>query len=153
MPVNVVEVHAGDLDREADFLLRAAPGAGPQPESASKSGEQQSSTNPSDAGWSDIMPGLITLLSFAVFPQWAFSAEEQAELSKASAEVLEQVFPGGMGNKRWAPWIRLGLVSSGVVLARFHPDDGFPPLGPRREKPVGPEPSSTAAGAGSTHIP
>lgn len=140
--VNVVDVDAVALDREAESVLRGAPMGGATPDPSAHHGGAESSAEQPDAGWSDITPGLVTLLTFVVFPQWGISAEEQKEVSKAAADVLEQIFPGGMGNKKWAPWIRLGLVSTGVVLARFDPEVGFPPMGPRREKPVGPEPSS-----------
>lgn len=150
--VNVVEVHAGDLDREADNLLRGASTDGPQPDPSTQHAGADSAEKP-DAGWSDITPGVVTLLTFVVFPQWGISPEEQREVSKAAADVLEQVFPGGMANKRWAPWIRLGLVSSGVVLARFDPEVGFPPIGPRREKPVGPEDSSSSSSSDAKPTP
>lgn len=139
--VNVVEVDGAELDREADNVLRGAP---PQNDAGAQPG---ANANAEQAGgsWHEITPGLVTLATIVVLPQWGITAEEAGHVSKALADVLEQVFPGGMHNNRWAPWMRLAMVTSGVVLARFDAEVGFPPIGPRRPKPVGPEPTSSSS--------
>jgi hypothetical protein len=139
--VNIVDVDPAALDREADAVLGSAPSAEPAPDPQSS----ESSQSRSGGSWEEMTPGLVTLLTFVVFPQWQISAEEQTHVSKATADVLEQVFPGGMQDARWAPWLRLTLVCAGVALARFDAESGFPPLGPRVEKPVTPEPKPADA--------
>lgn len=150
--VNVVEVEPRDLDREADNVLRGAPpdsAPGAEPGGAPRD-DGSANAEQSGGSWAEITPGLVTLATIVVLPQWGITQEEAGHVSKALADVLEQVFPGGMGNSKWAPWIRLAMVSTGVVLARFDAEVGFPPIGPRRPKPVGPSSEASSSSSSSS---
>jgi len=147
MGVNKVDVDPVQLDRQADAILHRAPidelpPPGPQAEPQKESADEES--------WHQMIPGLTTMLAMLVFPQWGFVEEEQKAFSTAAADVLEHAFPGGMGG-RYGCYVRLMMVTAGVTLARFDADTGkFPPIGPRREKPVGPAVDGSAAAGSDT---
>lgn len=147
MSVNPVEVDHQALDLEAERLLQQAPQLEPSaPPAADAAPLEAPSSAPSSAGWSDVTPGIIAAVDILVIPQWGVTDKEKQALTAALTDVLEAAFPGGLDDERYAPYVRFALVSFGVVMAHRDPDKGFPPLGPKREAPPSPAPSSSNGG-------
>jgi hypothetical protein len=127
-PVNKVDVDHTALDAEAESIRQAAESvaAGPLPSAVTDTAP----AGPMPATWLDITPACVVLLDVVVMPQWALTVPEKESLSKALADVLDAAFPGGAGDARWSPYIRLALVSAGIVLVRQDPKTGaFPEFG------------------------
>lgn len=98
----------------------AAPGTAP--DDAPVTAEPQPST------WAPICPGVVSVVDTFVMPNWKLTAEEKDTLTEALAPVLDDLFPGGIGSERWAPYFRLVFVCGGIVMTRWNRDEGLPPL-------------------------
>lgn len=102
--------------------------------------------------WSSITPGLVVMLDVGLCPNWQLTDQEKHELDGALAATLDQLFPGGIGNERWAPYFRLLAVAVGIAGARFDTDAmRFKPLRkPRAAEPAPADPTPPSdQGAGS----
>lgn len=135
---NRVEVDPVQLDREADAILQSIPAPEPAP-GAAAAPDTAVAAAPGEAEWIQISPGIVAAIDILLIPQWGVTEPEKEALSKALADVLEAAFPGGLGDERYAPYIRLSLVSFGIAMARRDPKTGkLPPFGPKREAPPAP---------------
>lgn len=144
--VNPVELDTAALDAEADRLLHDSPPelTGEAPAPAGQAGELVSSNGL--GSWNEVTPGLVAAADVLILPQWQLRDDEKKNLAGALGDVLDQIFPGGMSDARWAPYVRLVAVSIAIVAVRRDPKTGsLPPLGPmkRAEKPD----AADAAGA------
>lgn len=147
--------HEVDQDRiDAELEAVAVPDS---PPGASQVGPGPSGAGaPSDAGqlapapssWAPATPMLVLALDRGVCPNWKLSADEKRELEEALAAVLDQLFPGGMGDERWAPYIRLVAVAGGIAAARFH-EGRFTPLRAPTVDGEGGEGGASPASAGA----
>lgn len=126
--VNDVELDPVALDAEADRIL-ADPAA---VASLSQADQVLTGAAPCES-WSQVTPGIVVAADLLLLPQWNLQQQEKDELSGAIAGVLDQLFPGGMSDARWAPYFRLVAISVAVGVSRRDPETGkFPPLGPKR---------------------
>lgn len=137
--INTVEIDPPRLDAEADTILREARQADPPAPPVLEPGAPAQA--PALSSWAGITEGGVVLVDIIVLPQWNLTEREKEALTKATADVLEQLFPGGMDDPRWAPWVRLLSVSVAITMVRRDPATGkFPPIG--RPAPP-PAPAST----------
>ncbi len=122
-------------------------GAAPGPDTAAGQIDQAPPSS-----WAPVTPSIVALLDKLVCPAWELKADEKLELADALAPVLDQVFPGGLGSERWAPYVRLAFVSAGITLARYDGERGkFQPLRKARASPSSSTPP--APGAGDDDVP
>ena len=85
--------------------------------------------------WAPVVAGMMGLAD-VVAPNWELQAEEKSAFADALTPILDQLFPGGFGNEKWAPYVRLVAVSAGIVLVRLE-NGQLRPL--RRPPPPPPE--------------
>lgn len=83
---------------------------------------------PAPSTWAPMCPGVVAVLDTFVVPNWQLKPEEKDGLAEALAPVLDDLFPGGLGSERWAPYFRLLAVAGGIVLTRWDREKGLPPL-------------------------
>lgn len=105
--------------------------------------------------WGAVTPAIIQVVDTLVLPQWNLQQKEKTELSESIGEILDQLFPGGLANEKWAPYIRLTLVSSAIVLTRVDPETKkLPPLFlPKQDREVtGLENKPAQGGAGANDV-
>ena len=119
------------LAREADAVplpdtaeLVAATGSSDEPGSP---GEPAPS-----ASWAPITPGIVAGVDLFVCPGWKLTDAEKTALADALTPALDQAFPGGLGDEKYASWVRLLIVTGGIVALRYDRDTGR--LAPLREK-------------------
>lgn len=137
--VRVLQVDAGGTNRvevdEARIAAEMAAAANTAPELAT--GEAPAAQGapvtdpaapPRESSWAPICPAVVTVLDTFVMPNWQLTADEKAGLGEALAPVLDDLFPGGLGSERWAPYFRLLAVCGGIVLTRYDREKGLPPL-------------------------
>lgn len=144
---NPIDLDPDELAREADRVdLPPENDAGPAPRFELK-GEA-----PAVSTWAAYTPGVSEVVSILVCPGWHLTDQEKESLADALTPVLEDLFPGGLGDPRWAPYFRLVAVAGGIVLSRYDPEAGrFPPLqepddqaeGERQERPAPSKPAGT----------
>ncbi len=126
MTDNMHDIDPAALAAEADAIAaevpaETAPGEAPAAPPADPAAQVEA--------WGSICDGAVQLLDVFVCPAWVLEAREKAALAEALAPVLNDLFPGGLGNERWAPYFRLAMVASGVAFSRFDRDAGkFKPL-------------------------
>lgn len=146
---NELEVDHDQLAGEAAAIElpadSAAPGgAAPAPAAAPATIEQGEPA----ASWSSVTPGLVVALDLAVCPNWKLSDDEKHELAAALAPVFDQLFPGGIGNERHAPYFRLLAVVLAIAGPRFDRESfRFKPLHERKAKAPSEEGAAAAPGA------
>jgi hypothetical protein len=133
--MNPVELDTIALDAEADRIFAESP-----IESATATGAGDPVPELGHTGlgsWNEVTPGLVAAADVLLLPQWHLADEEKAQLAGALGGVLDQLFPGGMNDPRWAPYLRLAAVSVAIVVTHRDPTTGkLPALGPKRlEKP------------------
>lgn len=103
---------------------------------------------PADAeSWPLIAEGAVSVADVLVCPGWNLTDAEKAALRDALAPVLADLFPDGLGNSRWAPYMRLAMVGTAVVASRIDPATGkLPPLrkrlAPATRTAAGPAPTA-----------
>lgn len=100
---------------------------------------------PPPSTWAPICPGAVVVLDTFVMPNWKLTGEEKEALSESLAAVLDDLFPGGIGSERWAPYFRLAFVAGGIVLTRWNREEGLPPL--HAEAKEQPEPAANVVQA------
>jgi hypothetical protein len=84
--------------------------------------------------WDMYMAMAVNLIAKVVLPQWNLTDEEKHELTKSTAHILQDLFPGGLSG-RYAPYLRLIVVSGAIVITRHKEHGGkLPGLGPKRDK-------------------
>lgn len=124
-------MNAHDIDPAA---LAAEADAVPLPELGPDLGAGQEAAAPPPSPWASMTPGFVEALAVVVLPSWGLAAEEKAAVADALAPVLDDIFPGGLGAERWAPYLRLVLVGASVAAAHRDPETGrWPPLFVRPE--------------------
>lgn len=133
-PENELEVDHAALAADAAAVPLPenldAPGA-----AAEAGGDAPGADMAPPASWAPLTPGLVSAVDLFVCPNWDLQDAEKLELAAALAAVLDQVFPGGLGDERWAPYLRLLIIAGGIVAARYDPDAGrISPL--RKKKPA-----------------
>lgn len=147
--VNPVELDTAALDAEADRLLAgAAPELTQDPTTAAAPGAGELVNN-GLGSWIEVTPGLVAAADVLLLPQWHLRTEEKDQLAGALGSVLDQLFPGGMSDPRWSPYLRLVAVSVAIGVAHRDPETGkFPPLGPLKlaEKTTDAAVNGTSAG-------
>ncbi len=83
--------------------------------------------------WDMYMQLAVNLIAKVALPQWNLTDDEKNELTKSTAHILEDLFPGGLSG-RYAPYLRLIVVSGVIVITRAKEHDGkLPGLGPKPE--------------------
>lgn len=132
MIAQVIDSEQLEIEAEkivADAVAAETPKPGPAP-SADDLGEPEQPAAPADISWSKLMEPVFQVVDTLVLPQWNLREEEKAELSASTGEILDQIFPGGLANEKWAPYVRLLAVSCTVILTRIDPETRkLPPLG------------------------
>lgn len=112
---------------EAEPELRNIPPAEALAESA---GEEKIAAGDAEVSWTKLMEPIFQVVDTLVLPQWNLREEEKAELSASTGQILDQIFPGGLANEKWAPYVRLVAVSCTVILTRIDPETRkLPPIG------------------------
>ncbi len=76
------------------------------------------------ASWIHVTPAIVSGLDLFVCPAWQLTGDEKTALADALAPALDQLFPGGLGAERWAPYFRLLVVAGGIVVLRYDRDTG-----------------------------
>lgn len=154
-PGNELDVDQDQLAAEAAAIPvpddAPAPGAPDQPAAP---GVELEPGAPAPSAWAPVTPSIVALLDKLACPAWELTADEKNELAESLAPVLDQVFPGGLGSERWAPYVRLVFVAAGITLARYDAERGkFRPL--RKSRAASSSSSSTppAPGAGDDDVP
>lgn len=162
MPDNDVNVDNDALAAEAAGIplppdATPAGGAAPGPETAPAAIDQA----PQPSSWASSTPMLVFLIDRLAVPNWKLTDQEKGDLGDALAPVLDDLFPGGMGSEKWAPYFRLLAVGASITLARVHDgkltplrapsdDEAAPAADPDAEaKTAGPFMTGGAPGAGS----
>lgn len=152
-PENELEVDHAALATEAERVElptdTSAPGA-----DAPAGGDAPGATIPPAASesWSAVTPGLIVVLDLVVCPNWELTDDEKTEFGAALVPVLHRLFPGGLGDERWAPYFRLAAVTLAIAASRFDREKfRFKPLREKKaEEPSEPGAAPRTAGnAGS----
>jgi hypothetical protein len=125
---NRVEVDAAKIESEMAAVADAADAENtgiPVSSSAAAAGAAE----PVPSSWAPICPAVVQVLDLFVCPNWKLREEERTALEESLAPVLDDLFPGGVGDARWAPYFRLAFVVGGVALSRLDRETGrFPPL-------------------------
>lgn len=86
--------------------------------------------------WDMYMQMAVGLVAKIVLPQWNLTDDEKHELTKSTAHILQDLFPGGLSG-RFAPYLRLITVSGIIIISRHKEHGGkFPGIGPKREEVV-----------------
>jgi hypothetical protein len=86
--------------------------------------------------WDMYMQMAVNLVAKIALPQWNLTDDEKNELTKSTAHILEDLFPGGLAG-RYAPYLRLITVTGFIVVTRHKEHGGkLPGLGPKREEVV-----------------
>jgi hypothetical protein len=131
---NTVDVDAAALTAEADSIAAAA---SPAPEfNADKPAQSESgavtsngAAAPGNASWLPVCPGVVQVFDTFICPNWELTTDEKNALAESLAPVLDDLFPGGLGSERWAPYARFALICAGVVVMRVDRETGkLPPL-------------------------
>lgn len=139
--MNTLEIDHEQLAREAEAAISPKlPGGAPPP-----FGAPAAAPVPESESWAPIVSGLMGLAD-VVAPNWDLLPEEKSAFADALTPILDQLFPGGFGNERWAPYVRLAAVSAGIVMVRVE-DGRLKPL----RKPPAPPPPPPAANAGAAN--
>lgn len=141
--MNPVELDQAALDAEADRLFAESP---IEPATATGAGDPVPELGHTGLGsWNEVTPGLVAAADVLLLPQWNLRDDEKAQLAGALGGVLDQLFPGGMSDPRWAPYMRLAAVTVAIVVTHRDPTTGkLPALGPKR-----PEKATDAATDGA----
>lgn len=131
-PGNELDVDQEALAAEAAAIVPPEDLVPPGPtdqEPAPGADQELAPGEPAPSSWAPVTPSIVALVDKLVCPAWELTAAEKLELAEALAPVLDQVFPGGLGSERWAPYVRLAFVAAGITLARYDGDRGkFRPL-------------------------
>jgi len=161
---------SNELDVNADELASEA-AAVPLPDSPLPSNAEGDAAPALDAGaaspgaeapssWAPITPGIISGIDLFVCPAWELTDQEKNALSDALAPALDQAFPGGLGDEKYAPWFRLLIVAGGVAAMRYDRERGrLKPLrvkaakGANSAAPPSPNPDAEPAGPFTTLAP
>lgn len=86
--------------------------------------------------WDMYMDMAVNVISKVALPQWNLTNDEKNELTKSTAHILQDLFPGGLAG-RYAPYLRLITVTGFIVVTRHREHGGkLPGLGPKKEEPV-----------------
>lgn len=86
--------------------------------------------------WDMYMMMAVNVVAKVALPQWNLTDEEKHELTKSTAHILQDLFPGGLSG-RYAPYLRLITVAGVIVITRHKEHGGkLPGLGPKKEEPV-----------------
>lgn len=141
---NELEVGQETLAAEAEGI--ALPGGAEleQPTSAAP-GTELAPAPP--ASWAPITPAIVEGVDLFVCPAWELTADEKRALADALAPALDQLFPGGIGDERWAPYFRVLVVAGGIVALRYDRKSGK--LRPLKSKPTSSSPDSSAPQLGA----
>jgi hypothetical protein len=146
---NTVDVDAAALTAEADSIAAAAapaPALNADVSAQSAPGAANSEAAPGGASWLPVCPGVVQVLDTFVCPNWKLTTDEKHALAESLAPVLDDLFPGGLGSARWAPYARLAMICGGVVVMRVDRETGkLPPL---RIAPPKKEPATVDAAQG-----
>lgn len=131
--MNSLDVNPEELDSQAQQLALVGPQIEPDPPPAPEPEIELESValeGTVENGWRIVVEQLVTVSDALVFPQWKLQKEEKEVINESLCAILDQIFPGGIGNEKWAPYIRLVLVSGSIVLTRLDPKTrSLPPLG------------------------
>lgn len=97
------------LEAETAVNLQRAPGGfgSTEPQPAAAPGES----------WAPVVAGMMGLAD-VIAPNWELQPAEKEAFGDALSPILDQLFPGGFGNEKWAPYVRLLAVSAGIVMLR-----------------------------------
>lgn len=157
---NQVEIDQAELERELDQIHvpdSSTPGVVDGPSGASLEGAPPAAAGQVSASWAPVSPAIVQLVDLFVCPAWKLTQQERDALAEALAPALDQLFPGGLGDERWAPYARLAMIAGGIVLSRFDRETGkLAPLrdsarqaaaGPEAEPPVAPSDAAAPGGA------
>lgn len=135
-----------DIDHEA-LSLEAEMALGGRPTPASAPGGFGATPDANAApgeSWAPVVAGFMGLAD-VVAPNWELQEPEKAAFADALTPILDQLFPGGFGNERWAPYVRLVAVTAGIVMVRV--ENGR--LRPLRAPPPPPPPAAAGAPGGT----
>lgn len=125
--MNPVELDTVALDAEADRIFAEAPIDVPATATPAELG------NTGLGSWIEVTPGLVAAADVLLLPQWHLREDEKSQLAGALGGVLDQLFPGGMSDPRWAPYMRLAAVTVAIVVSHRDPTTGkLPAIGPKR---------------------
>lgn len=131
-----------------DQLIAEAEAAAAGIPNADPAAGQPADLNP-NGQWSALTPPAAKVLSIVVFPAWKIPDAERDEFAAASAECLEQVFPGGIEGK-YACWVRVLVTAGAITVGAVARNGGkLPPLFVESTKST-PKPNGAA---GPAHDP
>lgn len=117
-----VEVDHADLAAQAEHIeLPPDETAAPEAPGAAIAGVPATQVSPQRAPWSALCPGIVSALDLLVCPAWELTDAEKAALADSLGPALDQLFPGGLGDERWAPYFRVLLIAGGIVALRYDP--------------------------------
>jgi hypothetical protein len=146
---NPVLVDSDELAAEAE-RVELPPGEPAAPAGEGAAPVFQLVEEPPPAAWAEITPGIVEAVDLFVCPAWELTAPEKSALADALAPALDQAFPGGIGDERWAPYFRLLIVAGGIVAMRFDRNAGkLKPLRVKSADDPAPDLEGAAAAPGS----
>jgi hypothetical protein len=137
--VNTLDIDQGALLQEAENALNFQR----QPGSFGSVDPQTPAAAPAES-WAPVVAGMMGLAD-VIAPNWELQPAEKDAFADALSPILDQLFPGGFGNERWAPYVRLLAVSAGIVMVRV--ENGQ--LKPLRAPPA-PAPAPVGANVGGS---
>lgn len=91
---------------------------------------------PASTSWASSTPTVVFLIDRFVCPNWELTDKERDDLAIAMTPVLDDLFPGGLGSEKWAPYFRLVGVAGAIALDRVH-DGKMKPLRKRASSAAG----------------
>jgi hypothetical protein len=146
--LNPVELDAPLLDAEADRIFSESAA-----EATTAAADAGGLVNTGQGSWNEVTPGLVAAADVLILPQWHLRDEEKTQLADALGSVLDQLFPGGLSDPRWAPYLRLVAVSVAITVTHRDPITGkFPPLGPMKLAEI-PDAAAATDGAANRKAP
>jgi hypothetical protein len=128
------------LDAEVAAIVETAPPLTIQPGVDVPAANDAEVSGDIEISWCALTPPIFQIVDTLVLPQWELKAAEKKELSEATGQILDQLFPGGIGNEKWAPYVRLFAAVSAIALSRVDPETkrlppiGFPKPAPKTEQ-------------------
>lgn len=135
--VNTLDIDHDVLTAEAEMALGGRPLPGNAP-GAFTAGAVDNA--PPVESWAPVVAGFMGLAD-VIAPNWELQDAEKGAFADAVTPILDNLFPGGLGNERWAPYVRLVAVTAGIVMVRV--ENGK--LRPLRAPPPPPPPVNGGA--------
>ena len=142
--MNTLNIDQDELTREAEAAIRTRQAAAaPFP---GEDGPPADNGAPGES-WAPVVAGFMGLAD-VVAPNWELQPPEKNAFADALTPILDQLFPGGFGNERWAPYVRLVAVTAGIVMVRMENGRLRPLRAPQAPPPAEVDQAPGTAGNG-----